>query len=192
VSQVALVDQNEKIVLNFFVKPSVPVLSTLNALTGIRREDLDQGVSLEEGLRMLRAAVPKEAILLGQNILMDIQWLGLVEGQDFTSLLDLAGLFRVYNPNYRNYRYHSLQHKIKYLLGGEQYDTHNAATDAIWSVRLFNLFKRIEKDRELWGRCQEILSLAPMTPSFSALNPTLDGVCLGSRKSCTCGAPFFG
>lgn len=192
VSQVALVDQNEKIVLNFFVKPTVAVVSTLNPLTGIKKEDLDAGIPLEEGLRMLREAIPKNAVLLGQNILMDIQWLGLVEGQDFASLLDLAGLFRVYNPKYNNYSYHSLQHKIKYLLGGEQYDTHNAATDAIWSVRLFNLFKRIEKDRELWSRCQEILAVAPPTPSFATLNPVIDGVCMGSRRSCSCGAPFFG
>ena len=29
-------------------------------------------------------------------------------------------------------------------------------------------------------------------PSFAKKFPIYDGVCMGNRKSCTCGAPFLG
>ena len=31
----------------------------------------------------------------------------------------------------------------------------------------------------------------PRTPSYSATHPDIDGCCLGHRKTCVCGAPFF-
>jgi hypothetical protein len=37
------------------------------------------------------AALARDAVLVGQNILQDVQWLGLKEGTDFKSCLDLAG-----------------------------------------------------------------------------------------------------
>ena len=33
---------------------------------------------------------------------------------------------------------------------------------------------------------------AEVKPSFSKLNPTWEGCCQGNKKTCTCGAPFFG
>ena len=32
----------------------------------------------------------------------------------------------------------------------------------------------------------------PPEPSFAKLNPSFEGCCMGNRKTCTCGAPFFG
>ena len=31
----------------------------------------------------------------------------------------------------------------------------------------------------------------PLQPSFAKLHPEYDGVCMGNRKTCKCGAPFF-
>ena len=48
-------------------------------------EDLinQQGVSLQQALHLVRHVLPKEAILVGQNIGKDVQWLELKEGSDF-------------------------------------------------------------------------------------------------------------
>ena len=80
-----------------------------------------------------------------QNIGKDIQWLGLREGQDFGSLVDLAGLFRVYNDKYRSFTYFGLDHVATVLLG-EALDgqAHNAVMDAVKSMRLFLLFAHLQ------------------------------------------------
>lgn len=41
------------------------------------------GVSLDEALVTLKAALPKHAVLVGQSIGQDVTWLGLKEGVDF-------------------------------------------------------------------------------------------------------------
>ena len=42
-----------------------------------------RGVPLAEGLATLRQCLPPQAILVGQNIGKDIEWLGLKDGTDF-------------------------------------------------------------------------------------------------------------
>ena len=39
---------------------------------------------------------------------------------------------------------------------------------------------------------QEALLAAEPTESFAKRNPTFEGVCMGNRKTCRCGAPFLG
>ena len=42
------------------------------------------------------------------------------------------------------------------------------------------------------GHVQEaVLSVEP-EPSFAKRFPVFDGVCMGNRKACKCGAPFLG
>jgi len=38
---------------------------------------------------------------------------------------------------------------------------------------------------------QKLLAMPP-EPSFAKQNPSYEGVCMGNRKTCTCGAPFLG
>jgi RNA exonuclease 4 len=40
-------------------------------------------------------------------------------------------------------------------------------------------------------RAQELLLNTQPEPSFARKNPSFDGVCMGNRKTCTCGGPFF-
>jgi RNA exonuclease 4 len=96
VAQVALVDEWGRPVCNLFIKVDVPVVSYLTALTGITKELMDQyGQPLADTLVTLRAHLPPNAILVGQNIKKDVEWLQLVEGLDFASMIDLAALFRL-------------------------------------------------------------------------------------------------
>ncbi len=42
-----------------------------------------QGVSFQQGLQLLKSVLPTTAVLIGQNIGQDVQWLQLKEGRDF-------------------------------------------------------------------------------------------------------------
>jgi hypothetical protein len=39
---------------------------------------------------------------------------------------------------------------------------------------------------------QETVMAAEVQPSFAKRNPEFDGVCMGNRRQCKCGAPFLG
>eukprot|EP00882_Tetradesmus_deserticola_P008086 GHRQ01008516.1.p1 GENE.GHRQ01008516.1~~GHRQ01008516.1.p1 ORF type:complete len:253 (+),score=78.04 GHRQ01008516.1:76-759(+) len=193
VGQIALVDQYEQVILDIVVKPDKPVVSYLTALTGLTQEVIDsRGVSLPDAVQQLRACLPKDAVLVGQNILQDVQWLGLKEGTDFKSCLDLAGLYRVWNSRYNSYSVFSQDHLVKALLGWNLDNMqHNAAFDALKSIKLFNLYQQYQADQQAWQQAQQAMLDAPPTLSFARNNPSYEGVCMGNRKTCTCGAAFF-
>jgi len=187
-----MVDAFERVVLNIYVKPEQQVFSYLTKLSGLT-EDLVQkkGISLDKAREMVKASLPKHAILVGQNILQDVQWLDLQEGVDYGGLMDLAGVWRVFNEKYKGYSYFSLQHEAKALLGISQSGPHNAVTDATLSIRLYNVYKQVENDRNQLAKAHQLLLNTPIDPSFAKLNPVHEGVCMGQKKACKCGAPFF-
>eukprot|EP00467_Chlorarachnion_reptans_P022390 CAMPEP_0114532964 /NCGR_PEP_ID=MMETSP0109-20121206/26970_1 /TAXON_ID=29199 /ORGANISM="Chlorarachnion reptans, Strain CCCM449" /LENGTH=585 /DNA_ID=CAMNT_0001716111 /DNA_START=255 /DNA_END=2012 /DNA_ORIENTATION=- len=192
VAQIALVDQNEKVRCNLIVKPKEKVFSYLTGLTGLTKEIIDQkGVSFDDAINEIKRLLPSNAVLVGQNILKDVQWVGLIEGKDFQGMRDLAGLYRVYNQNYKKYTYFSLQHEARALLAVIQEEPHDAATDAIISVRLYNLYQNISKNPRLMQAVEALLLNTPVEKSFAAKYPVYDKVCMGRRKECKCGAPFF-
>ena len=97
--------------------------------------------------------MPKNAILVGQNIGKDVEWLGLKEGEDFAAMIDLAALLRVWNERYGSFTYFGLAHAAKCWLGVREEEMHNAVTDAQRSVRLFNLYVRLQHSpAELAGK----------------------------------------
>ena len=78
------------------------VVSYMTPLTGLTAQLLEQrGVAEAEALAAVRAALPQHAVLVGQSIMGDVRWLGLQEGRDFRGVIDLAGLFRVWNTKAR-------------------------------------------------------------------------------------------
>jgi len=150
VAQIALVDQFERCLLNVFVRPpeGAEVHSYLTPLTGLTKELIDaHGVPLPEAIERLRAALPKHAVLVGQNIAKDVQWLNLREGEDFAGMLDLAGLWRVWNAQYNSWSVFGQDHLVKTLLGAEVAAQHDAASDALKSVRLFNYYQWLSSPR---------------------------------------------
>jgi RNA exonuclease 4 len=68
---------------------------------------------------------------------------------------------------------------------------HDAVSDAIKSIRLFNHYHRLRATPGAWEAAQAALLAAPPTLSFARRFPVYEGVCMGNRKSCSCGAPFF-
>ena len=93
-------------------------MSYLTPLTGLTAELLTQhGVPLAQALATLRAALPRDAVLVGQNIGADVKWLGLREGEDFRGLVDLQGLWRCWNAQYKSWSVFNQEHLARVLLG---------------------------------------------------------------------------
>jgi len=191
VAQVAVVDEWSRPVFNVFVKQDMPVSSYITELTGLTKEILDKnGVPLAEALAMLRAHLPPSSILVGQNILKDVQWLQLHEGVDYHSLIDISGLFRVWNPVRNEYTLFSQDHCAKVWLGMEPREHHNAVEDAGISMLLFNAYRMAQWDPQRLYSLQMATLSSPRIPGFSSRFPVVDGCCMGNRKKCICGAPF--
>jgi RNA exonuclease 4 len=79
------------------------------------------------------------------------------------------------------------------LLGADPatLEQHSAAGDAQKSIRLFNYYQQLQATPGAWEAAQQALLAAPPSASFARRNPSYEGVCMGNRKTCTCGAPFF-
>ena len=79
VAQISLVDAQCNPILNLYVRPDKPVVSYLTPLTGMTQEHLDaQGTDFASAVQTLRSQLPPSSVLVGQNILKDVEWLGLV------------------------------------------------------------------------------------------------------------------
>ncbi|CAL5222670.1 g5068 [Coccomyxa viridis] len=194
VAQISLVDYNDNIILDLHVTPEKPVVSYLTPLTGLTPEKVQsQGRPLAAAVSTMREHLPQNAILVGQGIGQDVTWLGLVEGQDFEGMVDLTGIYRIWNPKYKSYSVFSQDHLCRVLLGFDTSgSTHDAAGDAVKSMRLFRQYHSYHGDPASWTAAQEKLLAIPPEPSFAKRFPTFEGVCMGNRKTCRCGAPFLG
>ncbi|KAL3132322.1 hypothetical protein ABBQ32_008900 [Trebouxia sp. C0010 RCD-2024] len=157
VAQFALVDQYENVLLNTYVKPAQPVVSYLTPLTGLTTALIQtHGVSFQHGLHLLKSTLPPTAVLIGQNIGQDVQWLQLKEGKDFQAMLDLAGVYRTWNRQYNNWSVFGQDHVARVLLNYPEAQTHDAVGDALKSIRLYNLSKQLQQEPALWQQAQVI------------------------------------
>lgn len=194
VAQISLVDEYERVLLDLYVRPEQPIVSYLTPLTGLTKEVLDtHGMPLTQALKYLREYLPKYAILVGQSIGKDVGWLGLKEGVDFESMVDLAGLYKFWNDQFHSWSIFSLDHMARVVLGlDSRGGPHNAVGDALKSIRLFNCYRVFSQNRAMMSRVKDALMNSPVQDSFAKRHPKFEGVCMGNRKRCTCGAPFLG
>ena len=141
-----------------------------------------------------RSLPSRTAILVGQNVSKDIEWLGLREGEDFKGVVDLCGVWRTWNPKFSTYSVFSQDHLVRRLLQGqlELNEKHCAEGDSVKSMKLFQLWRELHHAPEKLQREKDKLLEGTPEPSFAKRFPTFEGVCMGNRKTCTCGAPFFG
>ena len=111
-------------------------------------------------------------------------------------MLDLAGLWRVWNAQYNSWSVFGQDHLVKTLLGAEVAAQHDAASDALKSVRMFNYYNWLQSPQgggaPALENAKARLLQTPPEPSFAKKNPSFEGCCMGNRKTCTCGAPFLG
>lgn len=192
VAQIALVDQYGRVWMNKYIQQTVPVVSYLAPLNGLSKELLEgpDSCTLPQAMAELLSFLPKNGVLVGQNIAADIKWLGLREGTDFESLIDLAGAFRVYNETYKSFTYFSLQHEARAILNIPMDVVHNAMNDAIVSIRLFNRYMELKDNPEEFKAAQQQLMSIPIDSSFAKKNPHFEEVCMGNKKTCNCSQPI--
>ncbi len=98
-------------------------------------------------------------------------------------------MYRCWNEQYKSWSLFGQDHVAKVLLGWTT-EQHDAVRDAIKSMRLFNYYHQLQQTGG-WVQAQQLLLATTPDPSFARLNPTYDGVCMGNRKTCQCGAAFF-
>ena len=73
------------------------------------------------------------------------------------SLVDLTGLFRVWNPRYKTWSIFGQDHLAKVLLGWDTAGaSHDAVGDALKSIRLFNLYGQLQAQPEAWRGAQVV------------------------------------
>mmetsp|Transcript_21887 Transcript_21887/g.69912 ORF Transcript_21887/g.69912 Transcript_21887/m.69912 type:complete len:302 (-) Transcript_21887:45-950(-) len=192
VARVAFVDFHGNVLLDRLVRPEVPVLSYLTALTGIEPGELDKAATLAEVRAELIEKLPANAVLVGQAIKHDIHWLELEQGVHFRDQFDIAELFQVTFPNGRS-RVFSLRHEVLHLSGFEgagtdiQAGSHDPCVDAQLSLRIFARYAHASP-AEL-KNAQRALSRAPPTLPFWKTTPLIDGVQLGPASYYVDGVP---
>ena len=116
VAEVAIMDQDECILLEKKVKPKEKVMSYLTPLTGIREGDLDDGEPLEKVVAEVKSLLGPDVVLVGQCARYDVAYLQLREGEDYKSVVELSELFKTFNPRYGDHNYYSLKHEANTLL----------------------------------------------------------------------------
>ena len=70
------------------------------------------------------------------------------------ALLDLAGIYRTWNPRFKSWSVFGQDHVAKLLLNQDVSGSHDAVGDAIKSIRLFKLSQQLKKDPKNWEQAQ--------------------------------------
>ncbi|ETW04942.1 hypothetical protein H310_04035 [Aphanomyces invadans] len=183
VARIAVVDENESTVFDAYVKPDKPVVSYLTQLTGITAEHLSAALPLASVILDLKNVMPTNCVLVGQSVNKDVQWLGLQPGVDFRELFNVADLFRVPTTASYNYRYFSLRHVAKYLLGASiQEHDHDPVVDAVYAMKIFKRFRYLHENSGHRQAVLQTLLKTPRTPSFATRFPVIDGVLMSPPK----------
>ena len=193
VCRVAVVDENERVLLNELVKPDKPVVSYLTPFTGLRAGDLENGKSLDAVLAQVHGLLSPDVTLVGQAVASDIKWLQLVQGVHYKDVVDLAQIFATYNPRFKNTSYFSLQHEADTLLGGVAMigtGPHDPANDALACIRLHKKYC-IESPHLLASAKQQLLRNRPPPSPAKQHNYRYEGVCMAAffPEKCICGQP---
>lgn len=200
-AQVALVDSNGKLMFGAYIKlpPDEKIVSYLTPISGIRKGVLEPNgtrpseyplMTMDEAREGLKKALPKDAIVVGQKIDSDIDWMGLREGSDFADKIDLSEVFKLYNPKYGNMAYHSLVHEARYVLSMSRANAgaeHDPADDARMSVELWNKVLANPGKLPDWQRMLRDTRPAPSVAK--QLGHVIEGVCLCrfNPRLCVCG-----
>lgn len=194
-SWVAVVNGQGECVYKTFV--AVPrVYNLLAPITGHKAQDLVGAPPLEsvvaEIKALLRGSNPPatQAVLVGQSIQSDIEWLQLEEGVDFSESVDLAQHFKAFNPRFGSTSFFTLQHTANTLLKNTSMTgSHDPEDDARSSVRLYNEF--VLQPHKLPNAHKQLLRVRPAPSIAKQLGHSFEGVCMAKflPDKCICGQP---
>ncbi|KAL4138416.1 hypothetical protein PRIC2_001922 [Phytophthora ramorum] len=186
VARIAVVDEDEEVVFDQYVKPTKPIVSYLTQLTGITEDNLKEAPGLDEALVRLKAILPVESVIVGQSIKKDLEWLTLQKPTDYKGEFDVADLFRLpmqLTNGVVRYRYFSLRHVAKYLLGHDiQEADHDPVIDARYAMKVFKKFRYLHENPGRRDAVLQTLLKTPRTPSFAERYPVIDGVSMRAPR----------
>lgn len=182
VALVAAVNENGERLFYEYVKPPVPVASTLTLITGICMEDLQTARPLAEVIEDMRHQVlGPSVVIVGHGVKSDISWLGLVRGQDYGSTADTAKLFSMRLPDNTGTMTPSLRHLAIALLNVDmQSGVHSPDVDARFAMQLYLMHTSMTPE-QLYNAGQMILA-TPRPPPFAKRYPYIDGCALSKRS----------
>jgi len=194
VGHIALIDWSLHTKANVFVKPAQNIVSYIEPLTSLNGALLEKyGYSLQKAIEIVKSELPANAVLIGQNITMDLQWLGLKQGVDFRAFIDLRDLWRSWSEHFKTWTHYSLPHQAKCVLSAtpQQLAAHSASIDAMTTMKLFQYY--------LWCRLYNmalfqqkvfLLQNTEIEPSFAKKNPVFEGVAMRQNKKYK-GVPYI-
>jgi hypothetical protein len=139
------------------------------------RAPFSHSVSLAEAMADLRTHLSPNAILIGQSIHKDSNWLQLAMGIDFHSLINLSDVFRVWNVQHNAFTNFSLDHIAKVWLNIERPKQHDGIETAIISMSLFNAYRHVQWFPAQLFDYQKRTLLSPRIPGYTSLYPVVDG-----------------
>eukprot|EP00731_Ephydatia_muelleri_P014903 Em0008g623a len=138
---VVVMGKDKRVLLKRMIRVDKPIVSYLTPLTGVRPGDLTSAPSYEEVVREVKALLGRDAVLVGQSVKSDIEWMQLEQGRDYSSTVELGDLFKTYNPRYGNHSYFTLAHEANLLIReGFIMDQHCPETDCEATLRLFEAY----------------------------------------------------
>jgi RNA exonuclease 4 len=191
VCSVALVAEDERVILYKKVKPSEPIVSYLTPITGMRAGDLNDAESLERVLCEVHALLGPDVSIVGQAVQNDINWLRLKKGKHYKDVKDVSEVFAAWHPRYHNLWHFSLQHEANTLLGaGIVSGFHDPAKDALYALRLYKKYC-VESPHLLERAKRQLMDTRPAPSIAKRYNYSYEGVCMAAYypAKCFCGAP---
>ncbi len=114
--RVAMLDSDGNVLADIVIRPpkdGAGVLSYLTPLTGLTAEIClgEDAILLEEAVDVVKAALPKNGVIVGQAIDHDVEWLGLTAGKDFDRTVDISEIFRQRMPCILNEAVNAIKEK---------------------------------------------------------------------------------
>lgn len=188
---VSIVDGWAKELYRAVIRPEQKVISYLTPITGVTAEDLEFGISLAQAISEVKDFLRENAVIVGQKPDGDLIWLDLQKGVDFAVTLDLAEVFKGFNPRYGNETYHNLQHEARVLLNKQApAGAHDPCWDATVSVELYNKAKG-STEAQLAQMRNQLINERPLPSIAKQLGYNYEGVCMARfmPRNCMCGAP---
>merc|ERR1711871_1118808 len=199
--QVKVVDEDGNVLLDERIR--VPhCVSALTQLTGLSTDEVrtSGGTFTEVRAKVIDILGGPDAVLVGQSIFGDVDWMKLEQGRDFGHTVDLLHCFKHYFRAATKWCYYSLAQEAWALLGIEMHgenEAHNPQQDAQVSMRLFKLFHehgeegspqeeaRLDKLRKRL----KVLRMRKLFPPRPPKRVHIDGVCMVKNHQCICGQP---
>jgi RNA exonuclease 4 len=188
--RVSVVDKRGRVLLDKIIHvPEENIYDPLTEITGLTTKQIQSSTfTLSDAKNALRKIFcGKSTVIIGQSPQIDIEWMNLQKGVDFARSIDIAKVFRAWDPRYNNWRHFSLAETTYGLLNERIQETfHSSIVDAQKSMQLF---LRFGQDKAARQRARARLFRMACQRRFPPKNRGPEHICPWkfNPKRCFCG-----